>query len=59
MPRPGNGEILVRVEATWVNPINVKRAKGYARRLLSLKGEGTFPLRLGNDFAGEIPLALV
>lgn len=53
MPRPGKGEVLVRVEATSVNPIDVKRAKGYGRRLLSLKGAGTFPLVLGNDFAGE------
>lgn len=54
MPRPGKGEVLVRVEATSVNPIDVKRAKGYGRRLLSLKGAGKFPLVLGNDFAGEI-----
>jgi NADPH:quinone reductase-like Zn-dependent oxidoreductase len=54
MPRPGNGEVLVRVEATSVNPIDVKRAKGYGQRLLSLKGAGKFPLVLGNDFAGEI-----
>jgi NADPH:quinone reductase-like Zn-dependent oxidoreductase len=54
MPRPGKGEVLVRVEATSVNPIDVKRAKGYGRRLLSLKGAGKFPLVLGDDFAGEI-----
>jgi len=54
MPRPGKGEVLVRVEATSVNPIDVKRAKGYGRRLLSLKGAGTFPLVLGNDFSGEV-----
>ncbi|MGV2290788.1 alcohol dehydrogenase catalytic domain-containing protein [Trinickia sp. YCB016] len=54
MPRPGKGEVLVRVEATSVNPIDVKRAKGYGRRLLSLKGAGKYPLSLGNDFAGEI-----
>jgi hypothetical protein len=54
MPRPGKGDVLVRVEATSVNPIDVKRAKGYGRRLLSLKGAGKFPLVLGNDFAGEI-----
>jgi reticulon-4-interacting protein 1, mitochondrial len=54
MPRPGKGEVLVRVEATSVNPIDVKRAMGYGRRLLSLKGAGRFPLVLGNDFAGEV-----
>ncbi|MEZ0606755.1 alcohol dehydrogenase catalytic domain-containing protein [Paraburkholderia sp. IW21] len=54
MPRPGRGEVLVPVQATSVNPIDVKRAKGYGRRLLSLKGAGKFPLVLGNDFTGEI-----
>ena len=54
IPRPGKGEVLVQVEATSINPIDVKRAKGYGRRLLSLRGAGKFPLVLGNDFAGEI-----
>ncbi|MFM0170818.1 hypothetical protein [Paraburkholderia sediminicola] len=27
MPRPGKGEVLVRVDATSVNPIDVKHAK--------------------------------
>lgn len=54
MPRPGKGEVLVQVDATSVNPIDVKRAAGYGRRLLRLKGAGKFPLVLGNDFAGEI-----
>lgn len=31
MPRPGKGEVLVRVEATSVNPIDVKRARGYGQ----------------------------
>jgi len=56
MPRPGKGELLVRVAATSINPIDVKRAKGYGQRLLSLKGVGKFPLVLGNDFDSlEIP----
>ena len=54
LDEPRQGEVLVRVEATSVNPIDVKRAKGNGRRLLSPKGAGTFPLVLGNDFAGEI-----
>ena len=51
-PRPG--EVLLRVEATSVNPIDVKRAGGYGRRLLGLKGAASFPLVLGNDVAGVV-----
>jgi reticulon-4-interacting protein 1, mitochondrial len=54
MPRPRQGEVVVRVEASAVNPIDVKRAGGYGQRLLSLKGAGKFPLVLGNDIAGVV-----
>ena len=54
VPRPGKGEVVVRVEAAAVNPIDVKRAGGYGRRLLGLKGAGKFPLVLGNDIAGVV-----
>jgi NADPH:quinone reductase-like Zn-dependent oxidoreductase len=53
-PRPGSGEVLVRVQASSVNPIDVKRAAGYGRRLLALKGAARFPLVLGNDLAGVV-----
>lgn len=51
---PGPGEVLVQVQATSVNPIDVKRAAGYGRRLLGLKGAARFPLVLGNDVAGIV-----
>ena len=54
MPCARKGEVVVRVEASSVNPIDVKRAGGYGRRLLRLKGAGTFPLVLGNDIAGVV-----
>jgi len=54
MPAPGKGQVLVRVEATSVNPIDVKRAAGYGRRLLGLKGAATLPVVLGNDVAGIV-----
>ena len=53
-PRPGAGQVLVRVLATSVNPIDAKRAGGYGRRLLGLKGAARFPLVLGNDVAGTV-----
>jgi len=54
MPSPRRGQVVVRVEATSVNPIDVKRAGGYGQRLLRLKGAGTFPLVLGNDLVGVV-----
>lgn len=54
IPLPRRGEVVVRVEATSVNPIDVKRASGYGQRLLRLKGAGKFPLVLGNDIVGVV-----
>ena len=51
---PAAGEIEVAVEAASVNPIDVRRAGGYGRRLLSLLGASRFPLTLGNDFVGTV-----
>ena len=51
---PAAGEIEVAVEAASVNPIDVRRAGGYGRRLLSLFGASRFPMTLGNDFAGAV-----
>ena len=53
-PRPKAGQVLVRAQATAVNPIDARRASGYGRRLLGLKGAATFPLVLGNDLAGVV-----
>ena len=44
----------MHVQATAVNPIDARRASGYGRRLLGLKGAATFPLVLGNDLAGVV-----
>ena len=54
LAHPVGTQVLVDVEATSVNPIDVKRAGGYGQRLLSLKRAGRFPLVLGNDFAGVV-----
>jgi reticulon-4-interacting protein 1, mitochondrial len=56
LPRkaPAADEIEIAVEAAAVNPIDVRRAAGYGRRLLSLMGAARFPLILGNDFAGTV-----
>lgn len=50
----GADEVRVRVHVAGVNPIDVKRAAGYGRRVLSLLGAGGDELVLGNDFAGVV-----
>ena len=52
--KPGPDEIEIAVEAASVNPIDVRRADAYGRRLLSLMGASRFPMTLGNDFAGVV-----
>lgn len=54
VPEPGPGQVLLRLEATSVNPIDLKRAGGYGRRLLGLKAAARFPLVLGNDVVGRV-----
>ncbi|CAN5720164.1 NADP-dependent oxidoreductase [soil metagenome] len=49
-PQPGRGEVLIRVRASGVNPVDWKIRRGMLRLLLRSR----FPLILGGDVAGEI-----
>jgi NADPH:quinone reductase-like Zn-dependent oxidoreductase len=49
-PKPGPGEVLVRMAATSVNPIDFKIRSGAARAHFPQ----TFPVILGRDLAGEV-----
>jgi NADPH:quinone reductase-like Zn-dependent oxidoreductase len=49
-PVPGPGEVLVRVAATSVNPIDYKRRAGLTKDFYPL----TFPGLIGVDLAGTI-----
>ncbi len=49
-PRPGRGEILVRVRAAALNPKDALVRKG---RFKAISGF-SFPKRVGLDFAGEV-----
>ena len=52
--QPAADEIEVAISAASVNPIDVRRAEGYGKRLLSLMGASRFPMTLGNDFSGTV-----
>ena len=49
-PEPKAGEVLVRVRAAGVNPIDWKLRRGMLRPVLRLR----FPFVLGCDAAGEV-----
>src|SRR4051794_37223074 len=49
-PKPGPGEVRVKLAATSINPIDWKLRSGHARALMSLQ----FPAVLGRDLAGEV-----
>jgi NADPH:quinone reductase-like Zn-dependent oxidoreductase len=50
IPTPRAGEVLVRVKAAALNPLDVKLQRGYMVQFFPL----TFPYTLGTDLAGEI-----
>lgn len=49
-PEPGPGELLVRVRAAGVNPLDYKIRDGGVKVLLRF----SFPLVLGTDLAGDV-----
>jgi len=49
-PRPGSGEVLVRIAAASLNPIDWKLRSGAMKEFMPLE----FPAILGYDLAGEV-----
>src|SRR6476661_2827215 len=49
-PEPGPGDLLVRVRAASVNPVDYKIRDGAVKVMLAY----SFPLVLGNDLAGDV-----
>src|ERR1700735_3134762 len=50
MPKYGDHEVLVKVRATSINPIDLKMRSGAARSRMPLE----FPAILGRDLCGEV-----
>ncbi|MBL4588595.1 MAG: zinc-binding dehydrogenase [Alphaproteobacteria bacterium] len=52
--KPDEKQILVRVFATSVNPIDCAIRSGYGQDFFKSKGGAEFPIRLGRDIAGYV-----
>ncbi|WP_442876184.1 NADP-dependent oxidoreductase [Amycolatopsis sp. NBC_01480] len=50
VPRPGPGQILVKIAASTINPTDLRVIAGGFRDLVELQ----FPYTLGNEFAGTV-----
>lgn len=50
VPKPAAGEVLIKVHAAGINPVDWKIREGYLAEII----RHTLPLTLGWDFAGEI-----
>ncbi|HFC92147.1 MAG TPA: NADP-dependent oxidoreductase, partial [Leucothrix mucor] len=50
IPELGEGEVLIKIFATGVNPLDWKIREGYLAEIIPHK----LPLTLGWDFAGEV-----
>jgi NADPH:quinone reductase len=50
VPRPGPGQVLVRIAAATLNPTDLRVVAGGYRDLVDLR----FPYTLGNEFAGSV-----
>jgi NADPH:quinone reductase-like Zn-dependent oxidoreductase len=53
IPRPCSNQLLIRVAATTVNPIDRWMLRGYGRRLFPMVGVAP-PFTLGRDIVGEV-----
>lgn len=54
IPELRDGDVLVRVVASSVNPIDCARRAGYGKHILGLRGGTRMPLVLGRDVSGVV-----
>lgn len=52
IPNAGAGEVVIRVMAASVNPIDCRMRAGYGRAIFSAKAQ--LPIVLGRDFSGTV-----
>lgn len=54
VPEPKPNQVLVRVNASSVNPIDLMKREGYGKAIFEKQRKDRFPWVLGSDFSGTI-----
>ncbi len=54
MPEPKGNQVLVRILASSLNPIDLRMVQGYGSRLRRLAAKQEFPFIAGRDIVGEV-----
>lgn len=54
VPEPKPNQILVKVSASSVNPLDLMKREGYGRSIFEKQRKNTFPWIIGCDFSGTV-----
>ena len=53
-PEPKSNQVLVKISASSVNPIDLMKREGYGRSIFEKQRRNNFPWILGSDFSGHV-----
>ena len=54
VPKPKSNQLLVKVNASSVNPIDLMKREGYGKTIFEKQRKPLFPWVLGSDFSGTV-----
>ena len=54
VPEPKSNQVLIKVKASSVNPIDLMKREGYGKVIFEKQRKNAFPWILGSDFSGTI-----
>ena len=54
LPEPKPNQVLVKITASSVNPIDLMKREGYGRSIFEKQRKKIFPWILGSDFSGHV-----
>ena len=54
VPEPESNQVLIKIKASSVNPIDLMKREGYGRTIFEKQRKKIFPWIIGSDFSGSI-----